>query len=91
MITYELAKKLKDAGFKINEFEMRESWMGNVYIPNLSELIEATKSPDHYFKLMYGGGCWHCESTENVKLECQYLDTPEEAVASLWLALHAKT
>ena len=101
-MTYELAKKLKDAGFP------KDSWCGGVEtegedqgscdcpdMPTLSELIKACG-------VRFGclGRDWRDETgrfwcaidrghEENIppRIECTG-KTPEEAVANLWLALN---
>jgi hypothetical protein len=85
---YELAKKLKDLGFPQHEKEIGASYMfsnDNVdeksYIPTLSELIDACgnrfgglkKIPMHGF--MASGLVYG-------------FDTPEDAVANLWIMLN---
>lgn len=101
-MNYELAKKLKDAGFPHNWAKDFESLLPNhpedcKCLPTLSELIEAC------------GGIllWGCEShgyyaskqfcpTENKTIESIIEadaegKTPEEAVANLWLELNPKS
>lgn len=106
MITYELAKKLKKAGFRKIKFSDNHEDFGIVcrfcgkrrgdrpdkcYMkwenePDLSELIEACKKT--CFKI------YCCENKYAIALEGrdtedQY-DSPEEAVANLWLKLNKK-
>ena len=111
-MTYELAKKLKDAGFPQRikqgshffdeDSESLSLWLETedlefhfpqtiaVKIPTLSELIEATK--ERFFRLSYFTPFqqephWTVETDGALMIEkCA---TPEEAVANLWLALHA--
>ena len=81
MITYELAKKLKEAGFKSKD---------NAYIPTLEELIEAciefgrpieiVINPDIKSSAKEGGRPDHYNG-----------NSPEEAVANLWLKLNKWT
>ncbi len=100
-MNYELAKKLKEAGFKQSgkgkvwytssedreqyffdgEFEIRP-----VYIPTLSELIEACGEEDLILK------CIVKENWTAEKLTGEYGigNTAEEAVANLWLELNKK-
>jgi hypothetical protein len=91
MIKYELAKQLKDAGFKqygrggmltkLNEdFTRQES----VYEPTLSELIEACG--EDFGNLEYDNNIWNCWA-KNPKYH-GYGSTPEEAVAKLYISLH---
>lgn len=96
-MNYELAKKLKDAGFPqigrglfmigdgtpiklVEPGEVISLDESNpvVYLPTLSELIEACGESFKSLELVgghfYTNDCWERE-------------TPEEAVANLWLAL----
>jgi len=101
---YELAKKLKDAGFpqadpnralNVGTFQ----YVGDnsdketlCYIPTLSELIEAC---GHYFYQLTkeDDGSWTCASINGYpKSGFGVTNSPtlEEAVAKLWLALNKK-
>lgn len=96
-MTYELAKKLKDAGFPIKG---KDEW----FFPDLSELIEACGEIELILRNAswnrirnwecWKGGEWKQE-TENktggreMKF-FQCASTPEEAVALLWLELNKK-
>lgn len=105
-MTYELAKKLKDAGYPQKEHDDQELMDGitievpgdAVYAPSLSELIEACgygfggliRLHTGNFQAMGG-------ALEKAKHEGQgfysiqvFGSTPEEAVAELWLALNSK-
>lgn len=98
-MTYELCKKLKDAGFPQKD-SVRYIFMldrsDQVYVPELSELIEVCR--DSFWKLEIHGGSGGGENgimIENLpgpwfayshKLELAG-STPEEAVAQLWLEL----
>lgn len=101
-MNYELAKKLKDAGFpqkgkgdevtfmKLRSFEGME----NCYIPSLSELIEACgESIDMITRERTAienktlGWRAYCHKGPSISKEGK---SPEEAVARLWLALNAK-
>lgn len=98
MITYELAKQLKDAGFpQLATYEGKgEHWAPSnkpdiCYFPTLSELIEACG--DEFSSLYRHGdlGSWQATGYK-LKEDVQYGKdgegfTPEEAVAKLWLAL----
>jgi len=101
MISYKLAKKLKDAGFPQGEEGIYISSSGIVrdiaikamketgqafYSPTLSELIEACGVK---LKLMGEKGDWYV-STYEMELENETIrgKTPEEAVAKLWLKLN---
>lgn len=95
-MNYELAEKLKDAGFpQVKNPTFRQGyWYSEnekleepVYIPTLSELIEACKGRIIKLWILSDGRA-------GVQLEGQGLDdvihysTPEEAVARLWIELH---
>lgn len=95
MITYELAKQLKDAGFpqKIRQgvfgYEWSEKlpdgnlWVnGMAYKPTLSELIEACG--DRFSTLTKDFPGWRCWGKPNPEWDVQG-STPEEAVAKLYL------
>ena len=97
-MNYELAKKLKDAGFPDKKVgEIVEYPEGKAFgIPNLSELIEALG--DVYFSLSNHSGDQGWCATLNDHF-CSPMDiqkyhghgkTPEEAVANLWLELNKK-
>lgn len=100
-MNYELAKELKDAGFlqegKTTEYIIAHKGYSEtvmLYIPTLSELIEACgvafegliyspRKGTELHKEWYAGGRKNLgfEQKENG-------DTPEIAVAKLWLALN---
>jgi len=84
-MNYELAKRLKDAGYPILEVDL----MAERY-PTLSELIEACDSVKNGFKLDYDHDeeWWEAGAYESGIFQGEG-PTPEEAVAKLWLALHA--
>lgn len=102
MITYELAKQLKDAGFKFSKFPLgrtfvRDGQGDDIIVPTLSELIQACglhyewDNEDYYFILKYKydeweAGFWWFE----ISKYREYGDTPEEAVAKLYLELNKK-
>lgn len=99
-MNYELAKQLKDAGFLLEK--VGYGWNGNkaiaiddirYYAPTLSELIEACG--DGFMQLLNLKGSYHalnCMFDSKDFKENKYLEgtgnTPEEAVAKLWLALN---
>jgi hypothetical protein len=99
MLSHELAKELKDAGFPQGEPEQYTSdgqWIPEAerkYIPTLSELIEACGCKT--FDLLKIDNTWyaadgfgsHRDYWATHKAEGS---TPEEAVARLWLALNKK-
>lgn len=105
-MNYELAKKLKEAGFpqrfSVMEgyyYEMSGQTLPTVKNPTLSELIEACGedftmlSKDK--KIWYAHGITSRAYEPNGDIEDEYMDTfdgrtPEEAVAKLWLALNKK-
>lgn len=102
---YELAKELKDVGFVFTENQGCATFVNkdesvikyrqipadghNERIPNLSELIEACgKDLSNLTRLRDYWVCnfdddYNCDGDSNG-------DTPEEAVARLWLALNDK-
>lgn len=86
---YALAKQLKDAGFP-HTWDRWGAFKLGVGYPTLSELIEACG--DDFRALIYGesadfpGKKW-CAQATNAQM-C--FDTPETAVANLWLALNKK-
>jgi hypothetical protein len=91
LMIYELAMELKQAGFPQggkgtwafppDAIVVRSS--DRVYVPSLSELIEACG--DENFKLCHDIGGWHAEKID--RGDTQSYASPEEAVARLWLAL----
>ena len=94
-MTYETAKKLKDAGYDFryltdkdadpDGFPLGWSW----YLPNLSELIEACGGGSlkiERFSYVTRGIVWQVYLRGKEKTE----QTLEEAVANLWLALNEK-
>ncbi len=93
---YELAKKLKEAGFPQDKCSML--WKsqsvgtafnpGNIACPTLSELIEACG--DFLVKLERHGAGWGAFNADAPAAMGYNGKTPEEAVAELWLALHKK-
>jgi len=119
MISYELAKELKDAGFPYKQDGVpvpgwippgsagspggqggaglppafgagwqRDHDGGLLKLPTLSELIEAC-GPD-FFQLTLGSGTWWAEA-DVIGTDRVMGETPEEAVARLWLALNKKS
>lgn len=106
MITYELAKELKDAGFPqvgldvmnkdLDVFVERNGATCRAWnridseacrVPTLSELIEACSNSCGGFSLKDESSQW---DTYGYHSESFYENgqTPEEAVARLWLAIH---
>lgn len=103
-MNYELAKKLKEAGFpesdgwfdKGTRFIDRES---GTKVPTLPELIEACG--EEFGGLALGGKRGEARFGDavfegyrawgkNIETPLVGYDTPEEAVAQLWLALNKK-
>lgn len=93
MIDYQLAKELKEAGFKSESFALinANTWQA----PTLSELIEAcgeefhslNHDPELYVTSTSPNGEWIAYGSRCVKVRGK---TPEEAVAKLWLELNKK-
>jgi len=88
-MTYELAKQLKDAAFPQ---QGNGSTFGSpnevVYLPTLSELIEACG--DQFYcveKNLKEAPLWTATGWDD---DFGVGQTPEEAVAKLWLALNQK-
>ena len=82
-MTYELAKQLKDAGFPQDYNPQPAGWGGaddDTHNPTLEELILAC-ADDFVILVRDRLGNWYAES--------EIGSTPTEAVAKLWLALHA--
>ena len=113
MITYELAKKLKDAGYKqiwgaytdVNDTSWDECWPEDiedaegelVYLPDLSELIEACgnkfgklESPLIQGDIFDEGDKerWCVATVDGDDFE--WGENPEHAVAKLWLLINKK-
>ena len=89
-MNYELAKQLKDVGFPQDiPTDKKASFIGSVKIPTLSELIEACGNDFKYLERLREpdeeGSFW--AQSDNIGVAGT---TPEEAVASLWLALNKK-
>lgn len=104
MIDYNLALKLKDAGFPQKSSDndciyitASESlvdykiWNG-AYVPTLSELIEACG--DRFWRIQKNmiihNGQWSAVSNNPEGAEVANGATPEEAVAKLWLAINER-
>jgi len=107
-MNYELALKLKEAGFPqegkngywINSAGVTSSIKKEApYVPTLSELIEACGSqflmlrrglgdkPNHIIDKKEGAWMCECAAWDRPRF---LGDTPEEAVANLWLSLNKK-
>lgn len=98
MISYELAKELKDAGFpqELGNADLVVSDGGEVvdpksisFLPTLSELIEACGEKFGRLEALHNQNRW-LASAPWVTPGGYDTDgvTPEEAVARLWLALN---
>ena len=91
-MTYELAKQLKDAGFKVESHDCWErgcqSNNGACY-PTLSELLEECGSPI-YIHSNTNGYWYACTGLHSDALRVEG-KTPEEVVALLWLKLDKKS
>ncbi len=99
MLSFELAKKLKDAGFPMNphrRWDLSDFYFNpesgdernereKVWIPTLSELIEACG--DKFSLLAKGEDGWGALGGTITVARYNDSKTPEEAVANLWLAL----
>ncbi len=88
-MNYELAKKLKDAGFPEMEWRIEQFLKhGPAKLPTLSELIEACGDSLGDLTRTDSGWMTNCENIgNNPQTEGS---TPEEAVANLWLELNKK-
>lgn len=96
-MNYELAKELKDAGFKYKTITHDEN---KRKLPTLSELIEACGDGLHSIRRgqWKGRGNWMASRDDVDEVGNSFPvepvgtgKTPEEAVAKLWLALNKKT
>jgi hypothetical protein len=95
-MTYELTKQLKDAEFypthaACMKCELDAERDEVVHYPTLSELIEACG--DKFYALWRSRDEWRASEKIGVlgDQDHEFGCTPEEAVAKLWLALHAST
>lgn len=94
-MNYELAQRLKDAGFPQHNEENNTvlAGMPQAYIPNLSELIETCGKCQFELKQW---PIWEARAHVSglMGIAWQHIiktgSTPEEAVAHLWLALNEK-
>ncbi len=89
-MTIETARKIKELGFiqsgKGTYYFMAKE--DSLYVPELSELIEACG--DGYFKLVHPIGKWCAQMGLEENLPWYEGSTPEEAVAKLWIKLNKK-
>jgi hypothetical protein len=91
MITYELAKQLKDAGFPQSELARAQQRAGYDYVslPTLSTLIVVCR--ENFGALGREPDCWvACEyvSERGEWANAHEGETPEDAVARLWHSLN---
>ena len=91
MISFPLARKLKDAGFPQSELARAQQKAGYDYVsmPTLSRLIEACG--EDFGALGKEPDCWvACEyvSQDGTWENTHEGETPEDAVARLWLSLN---
>ena len=99
---YELANQLKNAGFPqggtgrwtLPPDSLVARYTDRVYVPTLSELIEACvavfeklQKIDEGPKALQSGKKWQAVALS----DCAYGDTAEEAVARLWLTLNQES
>lgn len=97
-MNYELTKKLKEAGFpiKIETHRQSSGWEEYIMIPpTLSELIEACGERFGFLLLNQENKMWlgREKGIEPIHPEFsgyKHYETPEEAVANLWLKLNKK-
>lgn len=100
MISYELAKQLKEAGFPQPAGSYKTADGNWAYIPTLAELIESFPKDEilnfHYYPkkdgnkwMAYYKGCFEMDA-ESKPYFITKGKTPEEAVAKLWLALNKR-
>jgi len=80
---YKLILKLKDAGFPI------EDNRGLIGEPTLSELIKECDKLDGFGQLGRAAGGWNVWQL-GIREPKVFGETPEEAVAKLWLELNKK-
>lgn len=95
MISYKLAKELKDARFPYEEWNHNLCGYGDkcpkYHQPGLSQLIEACG--DDFGGLMKQGSSWYAidfYNLENKKEIGTIGSTPKEAVSRVWLTLNKK-
>ena len=90
---YKLAEQLRDAGFPQGG---NGKWIGppdkivwrsgdRAYVPTLEELIAASGYP--FYLNSNHAGYWYAGNAQHSEALTGEGDTPEDAVAKLWLAL----
>lgn len=102
MLSYELCKQLRDAGFPqlyeqgeyFEDSNAPEGDTDGAYRPTLSELIDACMVNDGCFSLEYNHKTWwakHIASQGDLHtVKTKSGDTADQAVARLWLLLNKK-
>jgi hypothetical protein len=93
MISYQLAKELKAAGFPQSELARAQQQAGYDYVsmPTLSALIEACG--EDFGALGREPNCWvtcECVSDQGICENVHQGESPEDAVARLWLSLNQR-
>jgi hypothetical protein len=90
MISYPLARKLKDAGFPQSELAhaQRQAGFDYVSMPSLSTLVEACE--ENFGALARETDCW--VACQHISERGRWMNThegesAEDAVARLWLSL----
>ena len=86
MISYSLAKQLKDAGFPFKEVDTNFELHPSTY-PTLSELIEAC-GENIVLNIGYNGYTWAKQDINVLDFKMGVGKTPEKAVANLYLELN---
>jgi len=89
-MNYELAKKLKDAGYPITKCIDNGCDVVELHHPSLSELIEACIGNGRIQLNIAEDGCGVWWGTKHAKSVFEEGKTPEEAVSNLWLELNKK-
>ena len=93
IMDYELAKQLKDAEFPevgSGFLHSEKTWPDELYIPTLSELIEACGEPFRGLTKKHTAQWdWWASAYRNGAIVCGG-NAADEAAARLWLALNAK-
>jgi len=91
---YKLAKQLKELGYKQKKVKVQFEDVyfeekPEVYIPTLSELIDACDKIDGFGQLGRANKGWNVWRL-GIREPIAFGKTPEEAVAKLWLELNKK-
>ena len=94
-MNYELAKKLKDAGFP-SRLDIQRVYIEDIPVPTLSELVEACGDGVCFWKpdeerRETPDGVFNASNIMGEDKETIFTGSiPEEAVANLWLKLNEK-